>query len=628
MKHRSLFLLGLLGCLCLPFSSCASPEAVTLNIDYALSGRDSLMSKLKDKFPSYRFNFDIYKGRNPDGYILQRLEKEDTSDLLFAPSVPTSSLQKEKLLDLSTYAFASRFDTTSWNDYKIDGKIYLLPGPLNVRFLAYNKTLFEERGWTIPKNFDDLVSLCSTIHSSDSSLIPLSLSGANISTDLFLLLILAQCKNLFSSGGNDWLAPYVAGTGSCGDGLTEAVKMVQRLITAKAFSLEDRDHWYGDAYTGFAKNRKAAMLLVWNGQNDLDSLISSNRSDEFGVLPFLGSQETNRVLGIESAFSFGISKRLSAKGQEKKLEAALQVLDYLSSKEGMTASEGGATTGYFPLSGVNNETASPFFQKVFSLGQTSSQSRPLISSFSDVAFEAGTALKEALFSFGNISSLPSQIDAWHKTALQEDATGFYGDFAGDFSKEETAQLMANVLQNSAYGDVSVVSLGGVKNGLANEFGSAWGKLYQGRVRASEINIPVPKDGSILTVNLTGEQLYDLLRRGKKMISSDKSQTACFPLYCAGLTSSGEGSSFSSLSCGSAPLERNKTYRVAYVGLASLATSLKEVFAAYPSSSLSSSSSLPYVENDTRIAFLTYYSGYLHEHPGLVASTPFTLTQLA
>jgi raffinose/stachyose/melibiose transport system substrate-binding protein len=616
MKRSSALALLFLSFLALPIASCATPssESVSLQVDFALTGKDSLMKNLQEKFPEISFSFDVYRGRNPDSYIIQRLEKEDASDLIFAPFVPSTALQKEKLLDLSTSSFSGAFDTTTWNDYGQNGSIYLLPAPLNARFIAYNKTLFAERGWTIPTTFDEMVSLCQAIRSYDINLIPLSLSGANINVDFFLLLVLAQSKNLFVSGGNDWLSSYLAGSGSCAAGLSDAVSMLQKLIAAKAFDLEDRDHWYGDVYSSFVKQRRSAMLVVWNGQNDLDRLISNSTGDEFGAFPFLGSQATNRVLGIESSFSFGVAKKLANPGQEKKKAAALKVVEYLSSKEGMVASEGGATTGYFPLSGVNNEAASPFFQEVFALGKNSSQSRPLLASFQDVAYEAGNALREALFSLGDISSLPKSIDGWHQTVLKQDVSGFYGEFAGDFSKEETAQLMANILQDSAYGDVSVVSLGGNKDGVSNEFGSSWGKVYKGIVKASEINIPVPKDGSILTVLLTGAQLKFLLSLGKKIITSGKSVS--FPLYASGITYSLENGTLDSVLVGGIPLDEAKSYKLAYVGVGSLASSLKEVFDHYPNpdaSNISNPNGLPYVENDTRIAFLNYYSGYLRNH---------------
>jgi raffinose/stachyose/melibiose transport system substrate-binding protein len=46
---------------------------------------------------------------------------------------------------------------------KVDGKLYSLPDQVETLVLYYNKTLFQEKGWTPPKTIDELVALAAQI---------------------------------------------------------------------------------------------------------------------------------------------------------------------------------------------------------------------------------------------------------------------------------------------------------------------------------------------------------------------------------------------------------------------------------------------------------------------------------
>ncbi len=52
----------------------------------------------------------------------------------------------------------------------VDGKLYSLPHELETLILYYNKTLFEENGWTPPTTIDELLALAQTIE--DAGIIP------------------------------------------------------------------------------------------------------------------------------------------------------------------------------------------------------------------------------------------------------------------------------------------------------------------------------------------------------------------------------------------------------------------------------------------------------------------------
>ena len=53
---------------------------------------------------------------------------------------------------------------------KVDGKLYSIPNEVETLVLYYNKTLFEEKGWTPPKTLDELQTLSQTID--DAGIVP------------------------------------------------------------------------------------------------------------------------------------------------------------------------------------------------------------------------------------------------------------------------------------------------------------------------------------------------------------------------------------------------------------------------------------------------------------------------
>lgn len=83
------------------------------------------------------------------------------------------------LLPLDDYTSSLGWDKdiVSWalSLGSVDGKLYSIPVELETMILYYNKTLFEQNGWTPPKTIDELMTLAQTIQ--DAGIMPFS--GSN-----------------------------------------------------------------------------------------------------------------------------------------------------------------------------------------------------------------------------------------------------------------------------------------------------------------------------------------------------------------------------------------------------------------------------------------------------------------
>jgi raffinose/stachyose/melibiose transport system substrate-binding protein len=96
------------------------------------------------------------------------------------PSFVFELVQAGQLLSLeeakNLYGWENTFAEFALNLGKVDGELYSLPDEMETLIVYYNKTLFEEKGWEIPNNIDELHALAAQIAEED--IIPFSHANA------------------------------------------------------------------------------------------------------------------------------------------------------------------------------------------------------------------------------------------------------------------------------------------------------------------------------------------------------------------------------------------------------------------------------------------------------------------
>jgi len=65
------------------------------------------------------------------------------------------------------YGWWDAFSDWTWRPVMLGDELYGLPGKLDTELVFYNKELFAEHGLSIPKNWDELISLCESIQALD-----------------------------------------------------------------------------------------------------------------------------------------------------------------------------------------------------------------------------------------------------------------------------------------------------------------------------------------------------------------------------------------------------------------------------------------------------------------------------
>ncbi len=484
---------------------------------------------VRNSAPDMPLNIEYYCGSNPSGYIQQKLAGSEPPDIVYFSGTLSAEFQQKYLLDLSGYDFLENYQLSLVNQRDVDGAVYSLPANYSIICMMYNKTLFEEHGWEVPTTHSELVSLCRQIREDEPGLIPITHAGSMAGTYWRLIGEIAQCGFLSTQDGMLWQEKFVAGEASFEEGFGDTISKLQELIDAGAFDIADKEAKNNDV-TDNLLNRKAAMSFAIGGFPYLVTNLKDCR-DEIGGFPYLGDTPEQQFLNV-SVNNIGISKKLSEPGNEKKLEAALKVVEYLSTEEGQNTMHV-AVTDVSPLAGSVPSEEFPPYKDVWDVFSSGSSAPYILEGYEDIWVEGGTFVKNELFTSGSLDGLSEKMDELHKLALGEGSAPVHvATVPEDLTHLQTVQLMADLLLGAG-GDVAVVSDGGAKDGVPNT-GGVSGRLFAGELDHDSYNICIPGNSgkTLVKLTLTGEELFCLLENGRTMTFEDKS--AVFDYYWAGM----------------------------------------------------------------------------------------------
>ena len=467
---------------------------------------------------------------NPSGYIDRMVESGNAPDIVYSGAILREDLQKNYLLDLSAYDFAGRYSVSIINQRDVDGALYMLPGTYSVFSMLYNKSLFEEKGWTVPTTNDEFVALCRQIRE-ESDIIPVAHTGFTVGTYWRMLGALAQSGFLGTSEGAEWTKEFVKGEASFEEGFGEAIRMMQGWKEAGVLDSSDITSVNSDVYAKLT-NREAAMAYPVGGLASLSKAISDGE-DEIGAFPFLGKDAESGLLTTSINFNFGLSKSLGDKGNEKKLAKALDIMAFLSSEEGQKELAV-LDTDVSPLGKKTPPAENTPYADVWELVESGDCLPYLLTDYYDVWVQCGSELKEAMMGDGSFDAIAADMDELHKKAMADQQSVLpLATVEEDMTHQQTVQIMADLLYETG-SDVAIVSDGIFIDGIANTTGVS-GRLFAGDIYSETsyiINIPGAFNKNLVRLTLTGRELFELLEGGRSV--TDGNKTAVFDYYWSGV----------------------------------------------------------------------------------------------
>ncbi|MEG0765055.1 MAG: ABC transporter substrate-binding protein, partial [Pseudoflavonifractor sp.] len=487
---------AVLALLLLGLSACAVPQAappqdvltqkitppgrtpITVLVKNAFSV-DGFETAVEEKFPeidliqvgnfSYEMGIAEYEAR---------MKHDDLTDLVMTwPLSAGVEYCPDRLLDLSSLPCTARYNAARLDKVSKDGKLYYLPGPSQIRGIVYNKTLFREHGWTVPKDFEGFLDLCDQIEAAGIRSLQLGLGNAEVLDTAFVGYSLSTCMS--APADLQWLSDFDQGKASFLPHAAPALDTFQTLIDRKVLQPGDLNLTYADR-ENMLFSRQCAMvedsvLVARMG------MIRNGCTDEFGLMPFFNPGPDSDWARLYPVCYIGANKHLSEPANKGKYDLVLRLLDYISSPEGQQALMGDTGAMYSSLIGV----LPPDVPEVADLVPTLSHGRCTM--FHTLKHAQG-ALRTGLAGMvqGKLSGsqVAALVDTENKKPPASSAPAVLGSATADFTQIETGSFVTDAMR-AASGCQIALFLDNGKDGLTNGKGIG-AKLYEGPQLATDL----------------------------------------------------------------------------------------------------------------------------------------------
>ena len=144
--------------------------------DYLKVMKETVIGKYQEQHPNITINMTL--NIDPTGIEKQQLAAGAGPDIvtLDGPTSLQMFANAGYVLPLDEYISKYGWDKTfqSWalDTCKKDGKLFGLPGGVEGLIVYYNKTMFTDNGWQVPKTYAEFLDLCKKIK--DKSIVPFS----------------------------------------------------------------------------------------------------------------------------------------------------------------------------------------------------------------------------------------------------------------------------------------------------------------------------------------------------------------------------------------------------------------------------------------------------------------------
>lgn len=474
---------------------------------------DRFAASVDERFPDIRLVQDCYTGQYRISEHVARIENHDFGDIIMvkAGHIPKIDMS-DQLIDLSAQTFPANFNVNLLQADE-DGHITLIPGPLSFNCNIYNKTLFEENHWAVPQNYEELLNLIQKIDQTGIRGFRNSyFNSASQNYQSYQYSVFSALDTLTQVDGQNWHSKLVAGEQVSLEPMETAFQDMQRMIDIGAVRAEDMDVPFS-ANLEAMSNREVA---IGSGEIDHIRMLNTSAEDEFCFMPHFSMTDGQGWL-LNLGFFFGVNKDLKQPGNEEKLRAAMEIMNFIASGEGqkLLVEDG---LGMMPATLGAKIPDDPVLEHI----RTQIESgryimRPTYDMFSSV-------LETEIGGFIRGETDSREILDKCSLILEEGPppVQVLGEAEEDFTVLQTGCLKADALRAAAGADVALVGISEV-NGY-DPVGGIRTKLYKGFVtenditRMSQLRMDTPL--MCMTTSVTGNELLSLLESGA---TSEKEQ---------------------------------------------------------------------------------------------------------
>ena len=250
-------------------------------------------------------------------------------DIYTLDILPDKETQKNYLIDLSVYDFSANYTVAQLNECSVDGAIYMFPSNYSVIGIYYNKTLFNNHGWTVPSSFRELEELVPKIKEANVDLACTDLGQTGIGFQY--LFNLGNTVFLRTPDGVEWVENFLKGEADTDGVWNETIDYVQKWIDIGMIDSEWLGKESNEAIEHF-KNGNTAFFV--QGGTFRFTQNNDGTGDNYGIIPWLSEDgSVNRYITRTYCY-YGLNAQLENPENRHKLQDALKFMEFMSSEEG------------------------------------------------------------------------------------------------------------------------------------------------------------------------------------------------------------------------------------------------------------------------------------------------------
>lgn len=489
---------------------------VVIDTQYNVS-TSSIEEVVEAEFPEVNVLMRLQNTANSPLYTTKSMEHGLLGDIFFCSVGMTKDekLLSDNFVDLSDAPFINNYYQNALDGVAINGKIYMLPGFSDIFGIIYDRTLFEERGWQLPKGRDEFIALCRTIQEEKGyqafmPTLKFSRMAMLFSHGFHYERVIAGLEN------QRWLQAYRKGEASFSGHMEPMFEGMKELFDAGVLTCENFTIDPGIRSLMLYKEYTSAMTM--ETQNAATYAQNAGSGHEYGMMPFWnGNDKDSDYLVSAPGFNIYMNKQLEAPGNAEKYQKVMEILEYFSTPEGQNKLMTEESATISNVKGTDSFSGGAFMDGVadtMAKGNIFQEVR-----YTDLPYnnEFQVAFREALMGYvGGTMELEEAMAHCDETmqALNnavEPEEEVYGTASANFTVLETAGFVADVLRREAEADVALVLARQLNYGEAGNF-------YEGDITDSIISFVTldyvtsgePAYNRLVTVELTGEQLYKLM----------------------------------------------------------------------------------------------------------------------
>lgn len=551
MKKRTLSLLLAVICIVSLFAGCGGNgavvkkgkhEPITINAPYR--NIDAFIDLVHEKHPEINIEIVPYSGANTTAWMKSMLKSGELTDIYFTTIYsPENERVSDKLLDISGYDFTDNYVQARLREVTVDGAVYMLPLTYSCFGLTYNKTLLDKNGWTLPTSLKEMEDLKPKVDA----------AGYNFCLNLtqypgygfqYMCNIL-DTDFLSKIDGLRWQADYLAGKANVSNtpDMLKSMNLLRRWKDIGLLTYENST--VSDIETRKIFTEGNTLFCVGN-TTDLSK--EDGVTDEFKIMPYLSENGDRNIFILNVNRYVGLNKHLAESGNEQKLEDALNVMEILSTEEGMWALNDQRGSSLLPLNDVQVETDSYYSDVLSELN--SGHTAPFIySGWDNIIVPIGEKMLDFIAGKAELQELITCIDESQSMVSEPE---IFTTVTEKLDTEICAKLVGICFAQAAGADAALISKGEYHRGDKEmNWDGVNGSLFPIPVDDQAITsiLPTGWHGNIETVTLTGKQIKDLAAFGYDRYNNG---TSVYPYELI----TKEGSE----------LEESKTYTVAICGV--------------------------------------------------------------